>query len=180
MSVKGKKHIYLIGNRGSGKTTIGKMLAKLLQMDFLDLDQYLVNKSGKDIAQIVGTQGWSAFRKMETICLKDATMKCRDGTVFGTGGGVILTEENCEFMAANGRIIWLDVPLQVIGERLALDPDGAMRPGLTNMDFQQELAHVYHERRPKYAKVCDFGVAGANRCDEVCREIMLKLGECQI
>lgn len=146
------KNIVLTGMRGSGKTRIGLEIAKILKREFIDLDDYIVQKAGKSIPEIVKEGGWPAFRKLE----KEASCKVSDktGSVISTGGGTILYHENVECLKKNGYIVFLTVEVEELIHRLE---DSKNRPPLkkNGKSFLDELEEVWIERKKAYLDSAD-------------------------
>lgn len=109
-------NIYLIGFMGSGKTTIGEILHKHLQMGYTDTDAYIEKTTGRVISEIFASEGEGAFRTYETEALKQIPTG-----VIATGGGIVETEENISYMQENGIIIYLKASLETIEKRLEGD-----------------------------------------------------------
>ena len=109
-----KENIYLVGMPGSGKSTVGKLLAEALDRPFFDTDAELLLQSGeKDISTIFATKGEAAFRDLESrvVCGLAGTKR---GAVIATGGGAVLRPENVRAMHRSGRVYFLDRPLDDI------------------------------------------------------------------
>lgn len=139
---KSKENIVLIGMPGSGKTTVGKLLAEMLQRDFIDTDAEIVKNHG-DISSIFEEKGESGFREIEAAVIKETS--ALQGKVIATGGGAVLREENIDFLKLNGKVYCLDRPL----EQIAATPD---RPLSQN---RETLEKRYAERYEIYLKRCD-------------------------
>lgn len=107
-----KKNIVLIGMPASGKTTIGKILAKRLSRRLIDTDDMIVENSKKSISDIFNDEGEAAFRNLETEAVKNAAKE--SASVISTGGGAILREENVNALRENGKIYFLDRPLEML------------------------------------------------------------------
>ena len=105
-----KENIVLTGMPGSGKTTVGKQLAEKLGRPYLDTDLLIEEKIGKTPAEIISCQGEQAFRDMETEVICE--ISAQSGAVIATGGGAILRGENVDALRANGRIFFLDRPVE--------------------------------------------------------------------
>ena len=101
-----KENIVLIGMPGCGKTTVGRKLARLTGMAFLDLDEEIEKTAGCSIPQIFETQGEGEFRRLETLCAKKAAQL--KGRVVACGGGIVLREENMAALKETGVIVFLD------------------------------------------------------------------------
>lgn len=148
-------NIILIGFRGTGKTTIGRILAQRLGKGFIDADEFLEQKEGKTIKDIFAEGGEKLFRKIETKII--AKLCILDDKVIATGGGVILNEENVRMLKKNGIMILLDADANTIHKRIRDDSNiQQKRPSLTNHDAYQEIEYLLEYRKPFYDKVADF------------------------
>ncbi len=107
-----KRNIVLTGMPSSGKTTIGKALAKALDMQFVDTDEQITITTGKTPSDIINTQGEAAFRDVESKAVLDVSAK--NGCVIATGGGAILCQQNVTALKGNGTIYFIDRPLQLL------------------------------------------------------------------
>ncbi|WP_299998395.1 shikimate kinase AroL [uncultured Cedecea sp.] len=139
--------VFLVGARGCGKTTIGRALAETLGYSFADTDSYLLASTGKSVAEIVSVEGWPGFRARESLALKHITAA---STVVATGGGMILSEHNRQFMADRGIAIWLNVPADILAARLNASPEEAQRPPLTGKSVVDEIVDVLAAREELY------------------------------
>lgn len=142
-----KKTIFLVGARAAGKTTLGKMLANKLSYSFIDTDCHLLEITQKTVAEIVEKEGWEGFRARESQVLVDTTKPNR---VIATGGGIVLAEQNRNFMKKNGMVFFLSAPASTLAERLMKDPNVAQRPSLTGLSIVDEMEKVLTERLPLY------------------------------
>ncbi|KAK8644495.1 hypothetical protein V6N13_123801 [Hibiscus sabdariffa] len=110
--------IYLVGLMGSGKTTVGKILSHVLSYSFYDSDALIEQEvDGISVAEIFKCHGESFFRKKETEVLQKLSSKKR--LVVSTGGGAVVRDENWDYMQKKGIIVWLDVPLEALAQRIA-------------------------------------------------------------
>ena len=141
------KTIFLVGARAAGKTTLGKMLANKLSYYFIDTDCHLLEITQKTVAEIVEKEGWEGFRARESQVLVDTTKPNR---VIATGGGIVLAEQNRNFMKKNGMVFFLSAPASTLAERLMKDPNVAQRPSLTGLSIVDEMEKVLTERLPLY------------------------------
>jgi len=132
--------LFLVGARASGKTTIGKALAKKLDLPFADTDQHLLDSAGRTVDQIVAEEGWPGFRTRESAALRDVADAHRGGCVVATGGGMVLAEANRQLMRQRGMVVFLDAPVQVLAERLGRNPLNSQRPSLTGQGLVEESA----------------------------------------
>jgi shikimate kinase len=139
-------NLYLIGMMGAGKTTVGRLLAKHLQYGFLDTDDVITKAAGKNITQIFASEGEAAFRQLESDVLQQVCAYTK--LTIATGGGIILKRENWSFLQ-QGLVIWLDVPLDLLMERLAED---TTRPLLQDADPKGKLQSLLEQRTSLYAQ----------------------------
>jgi shikimate kinase len=140
-------NIYLIGMMGSGKSTIGPLLAKHLGYGFLDTDTTIEKLVGQSVSEIFQTVGETEFRQIETQVLAEVSAHLR--LVVATGGGIAIVQENWNHLH-QGLVIWLDLPVEVLVERLQGD---TTRPLLANSaDLQSKLATMLAERRYRYSE----------------------------
>ena len=143
------RNLVLIGYRGAGKTAVGERLAQILGRPLVDLDQVLVAEAGRSIAEIVASQGWPEFRRLEKKLV--ARYGAAPGQILATGGGVVLDPENVRVLKKNGIIIWLTADPATIRARLSKDlPRDDSRPSLTGVDTLGEVEKVLEEREPLY------------------------------
>lgn len=141
--LKSKQNIVLVGMPSSGKTTIGKKLALKLGMQFVDVDQEIETVAGKTIPQIFEEVGESGFRDIESRVIAD--ISSRQHAVISTGGGAILREQNVTLLKGNGKIYFIDRPLELL---ITTDD----RPLSSNRD---DLIKRYNERYDIYCRVAD-------------------------
>ncbi len=138
-----KQNIVLIGMPSSGKTTVGKAISEQCKMPFIDSDEWIVQHEGCAITDIFKTVGENGFRDKESAAIKEISMQ--QGVVIATGGGAILRRENVDALKGNGRVYFLDRPL----EDLTATAD---RPLSAD---REALAARYRERYPLYCAACD-------------------------
>lgn len=146
-----RDNIVLIGFMGSGKTTVGKALAARLNMDFLDTDEYIVQNEGMSISEIFEKKGEEEFRRIET----DTLIRLRDsvtGTVFSTGGGMPLREDNARLLKEIGKVCYLTAANWIIYDRVK---DDTGRPLLQGDDPYGRICSLMKEREPLYKRACD-------------------------
>jgi shikimate kinase len=142
------RKIILVGFRATGKSSVGRLLAKHLGVAFLDMDQVLTSRHG-EISQVVAEHGWDTFRAREKALLAEL-IKTKEG-VIATGGGAVLHRELWPAMRETGLVVWLTSTLELICQRLTFDPvSGSQRPSLTGRDIREETAAVLAEREPLY------------------------------
>lgn len=148
-----KRHIFLIGPRGSGKTTIGIRIAELLNLPFADTDERITRALGRSIAAMVAEQGWDSFRRCEHETLAKLCAEPRQ--VVATGGGIVLLPENRILLKTHGTVFYLLAGISTLIERLAADPMKDQRPSLTGLPWQAEIATVVADREPLYLECAD-------------------------
>ncbi|MBD0337485.1 MAG: shikimate kinase [Cyanobacteria bacterium Co-bin13] len=139
-------NLYLIGMMGAGKSTTGKRLAQGLGYRFFDTDALIEKAVGQSVAEIFETQGEEAFRGMETQVLSQLAAYTR--LVVATGGGIVTQQMNWSYLQ-HGVVIWLDVPLNLLEQRLQGDVG---RPLLQRPDWPQTLQALLSQREPLYAQ----------------------------
>lgn len=135
------KNIYLIGMMGSGKTSTGHELAKLLRIRFVDLDDLIVEETHQSINDIFKKEGEAYFRCIESEVLNQVASG--SDQVVATGGGIILKTENVEKMNHTGIIVYLKTSIEVLWERVKTATD---RPLLKTKNPQKTLADILRDR----------------------------------
>lgn len=148
--------IYLAGFMGSGKSTVGRLLAEKLGWDFVDLDAEIETREQTTISQIFEVRGEAEFRRIETDMIRFWVRAIERGspTVVALGGGAFVHPGNFDLITNHGISIWIDCPLEVIRARLAELPQD--RPLARDPERFQRL---FEERRPGYERA-DFRVEG--------------------
>ena len=151
-------NIYLIGLMGSGKTTLGKSLAKKLNRPFIDTDQLIEQKSGVDVSMIFEFEGEIGFRERETKLLSEIALK-KDHIV-STGGGIILSKYNRDIIAKSGIIFYLKTQPAELFIRLQNDKT---RPLLQGTNLKEKLTKIYAERCTLYEMTADYIIETKNK-----------------
>lgn len=146
-------NIFLVGLRGSGKTTLGRLLADRLGVGFVDTDEAIIRQTGQDIAGIVADKGWDAFRALEAQALRDICVQ--KGQVVATGGGIVLDPGNQELLQKSGVVFYLIVKIPTLVQRLAKNPLTKQRPPLSSLSLPQELGQCLLERGSLYMRIAD-------------------------
>jgi len=139
-------NVYLIGMMGAGKSSTGTALAQALGYQFFDTDAVLEAAAGRTIPEIFAEDGEAAFRQQETEVL--AQLAAYRRLVIATGGGIVTQRQNWGHLH-HGIVVWLDVPLAVLEQRLAGETG---RPLLQRPDWRQTLAALVEQRQPLYAQ----------------------------
>lgn len=162
------KHLVLVGFMGTGKTAIGKQVARRLSLPFIDTDQKIEEQAGKTIPQIFAEEGETGFRNRESATIRSVV----EGptAVIATGGGTLLRSENLENLRKRGILICLTAHPEVILERVKHNPN---RPLLANSDnLLQRITELLETRRPVYAQA-DFTIDTSHRdMDEIAQEVI--------
>ncbi|MDB5989051.1 MAG: aroB [Herbaspirillum sp.] len=140
--------IFLVGLMGSGKTTIGRALAKKLNMRFIDSDHEIESRTGASIPVIFEVEGEASFRQREADVIRDLT--ALDNIVLATGGGAVLLPENRAFLKSRGTVIYLRTGITQILQRTGKDKN---RPLLQTPDPRKRLEEMSRQREPLYREV---------------------------
>ena len=154
-----RRGLALVGYRGSGKTTVGRIVAARLGWPFADADQELEARAGRSIYAIFEESGEPAFRDLEESTLRDLT--ARHPLVLATGGGAILRECNRLALREFGTVAWLRADPSTLTDRLGRASGN--RPALTPAGLLGEIAEVLEARAPLYRDVADLVVETAGR-----------------
>ena len=152
------ENIILIGMPGSGKSTVGRVLAEKLGKDFVDADACIAERSGCTIPEIFKEQGEAGFRALETQVLADICKQ--SGKVIATGGGCVTKEENYPLLHQNGTVFCLERPLS------SLPTDG--RP----LSQAMALEEMYRIRKPLYEKFADYKIQKSAAPEDVCAKVL--------
>ena len=141
-------NIYLIGMMGSGKSTVGKILAEKMELLFIDLDSEIEKTGGKSVSEIFNQDGEDHFRKLESEELKQYSE-----SVVACGGGIILDEENRQYINENGVAVLLTASMDELFKRLS---DSNNRPILPDENTEKALTNLWLERKKYYLNTSDF------------------------
>ena len=151
---KTMQSILLTGFRATGKSLIGKLLAKRLEYHFIDTDHELCRRAGQTVEEIVADRGWQGFRTLERALLQE--MAGQQKTVLAVGGGAIEHEDIWSLLRATYYIIWLQADKKTILSRMAADDKSSkQRPALTSQSIEDEIGEVLSRRLPLYASGSD-------------------------
>jgi len=166
------KSIALIGARGCGKTTVGRILADLLGGECVDTDELVAERADRSIAGIFATEGEAGFRKRESQVVREVVEK--PPAVISVGGGAVLDQKNVDALRAVAVLVWLTAPAEVLYQRVSTDPASASsRPPLTDQSGVEEVRRLLDERGPLYQRACDFHVETVDRDPkEIAEEIV--------
>jgi shikimate kinase len=165
-------NIFLVGPMGSGKSAVGRRLARELGLEFLDSDEEIERRTGVDIAYIFEKEGEAGFRHREAEIIDDLTR--REGLVLATGGGAILDAGSREHLRARGRVVYLRTTVE---QQLARTRHSEDRPLLNNDDRRGTLARLMAVRAPLYDEVAAITVdTDGRKVKTVVDQIMRALG----
>lgn len=166
-------NIILTGFMGTGKTTVGRLLAEKLSFQFVDTDVYIEDQYGKTIAEIFVEDGERAFRQME----RDAARELGEsvGQVISTGGRMMLDPENITSLSSSGRIFCLSASVDEILRRVLSDESGMERPLLKGDDPKAKIVALLEERKEKYGRFPQIGT-DQRTPEAICAEILDALG----
>ena len=160
----------LVGFMGAGKSSVGKALARRLRTEFLDVDERIMADMGKTVEEIFATEGEQAFRKRESMAIRDAVSV--PGRVIATGGGSFLDDDNRKRLKAYAPVVFLDISPATALARLGRDTS---RPLLPGVDREKAVTELMESRRPAYLQA-DFRVSTENRTPaRVAEEVFLLL-----
>lgn len=165
-------NIFLIGPMGSGKSAVGRQLARGLGLDFHDSDEAIEQRTGVDIPFIFEKEGEAGFRRREEDMIGE--LAALDDIVLATGGGAILSAVNRRVLGARGTVVYL---VATIDQQVARTRHGRERPLLTGRDSREVLSTLMAEREPLYREIADLVVeTDARKVSAVSREIIERLG----
>ena len=163
--------VFMIGPMGSGKSTVGRMLAGLLDCDFVDSDAEIEARCGADIPWIFDVEGEIGFRRREAAVLSELAQ--RSMVVIATGGGAVVTEVNRQLMSETGVVVYLEVSVE---QQLKRTGSGEGRPLLAEGDREETLRKLMEEREPLYQGLADLIIsANGGNARRVARQIQEQL-----
>jgi shikimate kinase len=161
-------NIYLIGMMGSGKSTLGKTLSEKIQKSFIDLDSEIEKAAGKSISEIFDIDGEEQFRKMETKQLKQYSE-----SIVACGGGIVLKDENREFINENGIAILLLATMGELTQRLS---NSGNRPLLADDNMEEALTKLWMERQIDYLETANFTIeTDGKNPEQLTQEILVQI-----
>jgi shikimate kinase len=155
-------NIVLIGYRGTGKTLVGEILGRHLGMNYVGVDNRIVETAGMSIPEIVEKYGWPGFRDLESKVVQQLSQD--DHLIIDTGGGVIERWENIQALKINSYMFWLKASVDTIITRIQSD---TQRPSLTaGKTFIEEVEEILNQRIPKYKIAAQFEIDTDNLTPE--------------
>jgi len=167
-------NVAIFGFMGVGKSSVGRLVAEDLGMEFVDLDETIVADAGMEIPSIFRERGEKGFRELE----KEATrmIAARDGVVIACGGGTVLDEDNLKALRRNSKMILLTADPETILRRV--EADGDTRPLLSAEEKVEPIARLLGQRMSRYLEAADKAVDTNGKTQaQVAREIIEYLGE---
>jgi shikimate kinase len=170
--MKPRELLFLIGARGSGKTTVAARLAEGLNWACLDADDVLEQRAGQSIRAIFDSEGEAGFRDREAAILEE--LCGREKAVIATGGGAVLRPENRQRLRQAGAVVWLCADVDTLWQRIAADSSsGERRPALLGVGGREEVATVLARREALYRECAHLAVHTAGRTPaEVAAEVL--------
>ena len=150
----GSQNIFLIGPMGSGKTAVGRQVARLVALPFMDSDHEIEARTGADIPLIFEREGEAGFRRREREAIAELT--ARTGIVLATGGGAVLDADNRRLLGERGWVVYLEASVAQQAERAGRTRH---RPLLDDADPHRRLAELMRVREPLYREIADFTAA---------------------
>jgi len=151
--MQGNQNIFLVGPMGSGKTAVGRKLAQLLGLSFIDSDHEIEQLTGADIPLIFEREGEAGFRRREREVI--ARLTARSGVVLATGGGAVLNAENRRCLSERGWVVYLETSVAQQAERAGRTRH---RPLLQGTDPEKRLGELMQVREPLYREVAHFTI----------------------
>lgn len=168
--ISSTEHVVLVGLMGSGKSTVGRILADRLGRTLLDTDSMVETRAGRSIRELFAAEGEAAFRDLEAATLVDA-LATAPPAVIATGGGVVLREANREALsAAAARVVWLTADVSTLLDRVR---SAGHRP-LLDDDPAGTLQRMADERAPLYREVADVVIGVDGRTAKDVAEVVLR------
>jgi shikimate kinase len=169
--VRHPQNLFLVGPMGAGKSAVGRQLARLLHLDFVDSDEEIEARTGVDIPFIFEKEGEAGFRKREARVIDDLSR--RDGVVLATGGGAIMDPQNRNHLGARGFVIYLHTS---VDQQLSRTRRGRERPLLADDDPRAVLESLMASREPLYREIADLTVdTDGRKVRAVANEILDRL-----
>ena len=169
--MKHPQNLFLVGPMGAGKSAVGRQLARLLHLEFVDSDDEIELRTGVDIPFIFEKEGETGFRKRETAVIDDLSRQ--EGIVLATGGGAIIDAQNRNHLGARGFVIYLHTS---VDQQLTRTRKGRGRPLLQDDNPRAVLETLMAIREPLYREIADMTVdTDSRKVRDVVNEILDRL-----
>ena len=165
------QNLFLIGPMGAGKSAVGRQLARMLHLSFVDSDDEIESRTGVDIPFIFEKEGEEGFRKREAKVIDD--LSALDGVILATGGGAVVDSQSRSRLGARGFVVYLHT---TVDQQLARTQKGRHRPMLENGDRRKILEELMALRDPMYREIADLVVeTDGRKVKAVASEILERL-----
>jgi shikimate kinase len=164
-------NIVLIGLRGSGKTTVGRILAQKLGRELIEMDELVTRKTGLSIPEIVAKYGWGRFRELE----EEVTGQVAKLTniINASGGGVVTSQKNISKLKQKGVLVWLQASVDTLVKRTGED---SQRPPLAGgRTGREDMETTFKERKTLYQQAADLSVGTEDKTPEEVAEVIINL-----
>lgn len=169
--MKHPQNLFLIGPMGAGKSAVGRQLARMLHLTFVDSDDEIESRTGVDIPFIFEKEGEEGFRKREAKAIDD--LSAREGVILATGGGAVTDAQSRSHLGARGFVVYLYTTVE---QQLARTQKGRERPLLENGDRSRILEDLMSVRDPMYREIADLIVeTDGRKVKAVANEILEKI-----
>jgi shikimate kinase len=164
-------NIVLIGLRGSGKTTVGRILAQRLGREFIEMDELIARRAGMTIPQIVKKYGWERFRELEEEVTGQVAKL--DNIINASGGGVVTSQKNIAKLKRKGVLVWLQASVDTLVKRIGED---SQRPPLAGgRTLREDMEITLKERKVLYRQAADLEVNTEDKTPEEVAEAIINL-----
>jgi len=161
-------NLFLVGPMGAGKSAVGRQLARMLHLSFVDSDDEIEARTGVDIAFIFEKEGEDGFRKREAKAIDELTQQ--QGLVLATGGGAVIDDQTRSNLGARGFVVYLETS---VDQQLQRTRKGRERPLLSQGDSRRILEDLMEKRDPLYREIADLVVrTDGRRVNAVAKEIL--------
>lgn len=164
-------NIIIIGFMGVGKSVVGELLSKKLNMNFIDMDYEIEKRQGMTISEIFNSKGQEYFRKLENELLDELSKK--DNYIISTGGGIVTREENCKILRKQKVVVFLDANVKTIIRNVSNEIE--KRPLLKgSSDLEGQIMNLLNERYEHYKECSNINIDVNNKnIDEVVSQILV-------